>query len=263
MSPHQLSREFIKHFKITSFFQSPKRGGQKFVYFPVIAGNKLVLKLFPGGLDERFTREMNVYKTFEHLTGIPKIIKTVEFKGELVLFEEFIEGDTLSDITNVYIGNCPLICQLMTDLVITMKPIWEAHYVHRDFKPQNIIIAQDGTPTIIDFGIVRNLEDPTITAAGWQPKSWMFGAPEQFAGDKDKISYRTDFFSLGVIAYFLFHNRLPFGNNEHQVSQKFKKNDEKFITDLGFTLRQFCEETMKFSPSERPRKIDDILNLIL
>lgn len=92
--------------------------------------------------------------------------------------------------------------------------------------------------------------------------SMMFYSPEQYAGDKDKISYRTDFFSLGALAYYLFYQKLPFGNSEEEVSQKFKSKNEAFDIDDGFKLKNFCSETMKFSPAERPRLINDIINLL-
>jgi eukaryotic-like serine/threonine-protein kinase len=262
MSVHRLDPNFIRDKNISSFFQTAKNGGQKMVYFPVINGEEIVLKFFPGGKDERFDREMEIYEKFKDHEGIPKI-KCVETYGmDLIIFEEYIGGATLVDVLQNYLGASHNIRHLILEIAKIMKPIWEARYVHRDIKPENIIIKPDGKPVIIDFGIARDLGASSITGAGWQPRSWPFASPEQYEGDKDKISYRTDFFSLGVLAFYLFHGTLPFGRNETEISGKFKSKDESFVCRSGFALQNFCEESMRFSPVDRPRFIDDFINLL-
>src|SRR5690348_4112981 len=98
MGIHTLDQKFIDHYLIESFFQKEKKGGQKFVYFPIIKGKKQVMKLLTGGKDDRFMREMKIYEKYKGNDGIPKIISIDEYHGEAIVFEEFIEGDTLSDI---------------------------------------------------------------------------------------------------------------------------------------------------------------------
>ena len=263
MSIHNLDKGFLDQFNISGFFQDEKRGGQKVVYFPIIEGKNCVLKHFPGGKDDRFNRELDIYEKFKHISGITKVLKVVVYGKDVLVFEEFIPGNTLIDILHVYQGKARNITQLLKDIIIILDPIWKARYVHRDLKPENIIIKGDGTPIIIDFGIARDLDASSITGTGWQPKSWRYAAPEQFAGDKEKISYRTDFFSLGVLAYVLYFQRLPFGNTEAEVDARYKKdNDQSFISDSGFTLNEFCKAAMKFSPAERPRLIEDLYNLL-
>ncbi|MEJ7913032.1 MAG: protein kinase [Chitinophagaceae bacterium] len=262
MSVHTVSPTFEKDMNISGYFQSAKSGGQKTVYFPIIHGEKIVLKIIRGGIDDRFLREMRIYDQFKSSDGIPKIKKITNYGSDTILFEEYIEGNTLSDIITSYVGNSNIIKHLMLQISQIMKPIWEARYVHRDIKPENIIIRPSGNPVIIDFGIARDLDDSSITGAGFQPRSWPFASPEQYEGDKTKISYRTDFFSLGSLSYYLYHNRLPFGSSEAEIAMKFSSKDELFICDAGFTLEPFCKESMRFSPVDRPRFIDDFINLL-
>lgn len=262
MTSHSLSSDFINYFKIESFHKPPERGGQKLVYFPVINNEKQVLKLFSRGNDERFQREMRIYEKFKENTGIPKIISQEVYGSDIVIFEEFIEGDTLKDIVATYRHNSQKVCSLIRDLFEILTPIWNEQFVHRDIKPENIIIRPNGKPVLLDFGIARDLSDESITGTGIQPMSWTFASPEQYKGDKRLISNKTDFFSLGVLAYYLYHQSLPFGNTFADVKGKFTINDQSFAVDEGFTLKSFCESSMKFSPSERPRKIQDLLSLI-
>lgn len=262
MSIHSLNQAFLDQFKISGFFQPEKRGGQKVVYFPTIEGKSCVLKHFPGGKDERFDRELEIYEKFKHVVGITKVLKVEIYGNDIIVFEEFIPGDTLVDIIPAYEGRSTDITQLIKNIIVILEPIWKERYVHRDIKPENIIIKANGTPIIIDFGIARDLDAASITGTGWQPKSWRFAAPEQFAGDKDQISYRTDFFSLGVLAYYLYFQRLPFGNTEAEVGARYKGIDQSFVSDPGFTLSNFCQGAMRFSPAERPRLIEDLYNLL-
>lgn len=265
MNAQALTQDFVDRFKITGYHQNQKRGGQKSVFFPIINNENLVLKLFQAGKDNRFEREMNIYDQFKLLDGIPKIISIDEYNGEAVVFEEFIEGQTLTDCAANYFGNGESIRVLLNNIFQIMKPIWEAEYVHRDIKPDNVIIRPDGRPVLIDFGIARDLGATTITQSGMQPKSWPFASPEQYEGKKDEISYKSDFFSLGAIAYYLHHKSLPFGNTEIEIAQRFKDDKYKPLTlgiDESFCLKEFCLCTLRISVSERPRHIEELIKLL-
>ena len=146
-----------------------------------------------------------------------------------------------------------------------MKPFWERtpSIIHRDIKPSNIIIRPSGHPVVIDFGIARDLGDESITDTDQpQPGSWQFAAPEQYAAKKYLISYRTDFFSLGVLAYYLFYNKLPFGTTKETIAEKYNKNYLLYDTIDECKLNPFFMETLKVLPAERPRTPDILLSLL-
>ncbi|MFO0355675.1 MAG: serine/threonine protein kinase [Sphingobacteriaceae bacterium] len=263
MPIHDLNKDFLATFKITGFFKEGKRGGQKAVHFVEAEGTKYAMKLLlASGIDERTKRELDIYNKFKGLDGIPTIYKIESYEGELVVFEEFVEGNCLGDIIGEFKGDSDRINTLIKALCKIMKPIWDGNYIHRDIKPANIMIRGDGTPVLLDFGIARDLLDASITATGLQPLSWQYGAPEQYAGKKDMISYRTDFFSMGVLAYVLYHQHLPFGNSKEQVEAKFQSGDETFKMDPNFKLKDFCTASMRFSAAERPRKLEDLIKLL-
>jgi eukaryotic-like serine/threonine-protein kinase len=262
MAIRSFDHNFLNHFGINNFFQKEKKGGQKSVHFIERGGVKQVMKLFDGGKDVRFDREMEIYSKYSDLDGIPKIYEMCEYEGETLIFEQFIEGHTLSDIITTYQGNNDSIGNLLKRIFEILKPIWNGRYVHRDIKPENIIIKPDKTPVVIDFGIARDLDSASITGTGAQPGTWKWAAPEQYAGIKDMISYRTDFFSLGLIAYFLYHQKLPFGNTVMEIDAKFKSGDENFAVDIDCKLTNFLIESLKFKASHRPKDYDDLIKLI-
>jgi len=262
MGIKSFDRDFLVHYKIEEFFRPEKKGGQKVVHFPVIDGIKQVMKIYPSGMDERFHLEMDIYKKFKGNPGLPVISKIDEYHGELLVFEEYVEGDTLSDIISSYTGDSNKIRKLILGICDIMAPIWKSKYVHRDLKPENIMIRPDGSPVVLDFGIARDLDGVSITATGLQPGTWKWASPEQYAGKKDMISYRTDFFSLGVVAYYLYHNNMPFGDKIDAIDVKFKSGDETYKIDKGCTLEKFIQESMRFSVAQRPRLVEDLIALL-
>jgi len=255
--------EFIKNYGIESFFQPDKKGGQKSVHFIVRKGERQVMKIFDGGKDQRFVREMKIYEKYKGSGNLPAIYEISEYDGETVVFEEFIDGDTLEDITDRFKGDIAKIRELLGKLFAILTPIWKDKFVHRDIKPANIMIRPDGTPVLLDFGIARDLGEDSITVTGGlQPGTWKWAAPEQYAGQKDMISYRTDFFSLGVLTFFLYHNELPFGKKAEDIDVKFKSGDETCSIAPDCTLKDFLIEAMRFKPSQRPKEIEDLIKLI-
>jgi eukaryotic-like serine/threonine-protein kinase len=262
MSIKNFDKDFLVHYKIESFFSPEKKGGQKVVLFPVINGVKQVMKIYEGGKDERFHREMEIYEKFKGLPGLPVISNIDEYHGETIVFEEYIEGDTLSDIISSYNGDGDRIRALLLGVCEIMAPIWRSNYVHRDLKPENIMIRADGSPVVLDFGIAKDLDGSSITATGLQPGTYRWASPEQYAGKKDMISYRTDFFSLGVIAYNLYHNTMPFGETVHAIDIKFRSGDESFPVDDSCPLKKYLKESMRFSVAQRPRLVEDLIALI-
>ena len=261
MASLALSNELISHFKIDDYTHNGP-SGQKSVFIVNIEGQKYALKIIQNA-DERTFREINIHKSYVENKGVPKIHNVEKFGSETIILEEYIEGSDLSALLTEYQGNESKIIELIYNIAIILKPIWEDRYVHRDLKPQNIRIMNDGKPVVLDFGIARALDDETITAAGTQPLTWCFASPEQYLGNKSLISYRTDFFCLGIIAYYLFTGKLPFGDSKGEVEKTF----ENKVYSLDFsnernTLTNFCESVLKYYPSERPGRIPTFLNLL-
>lgn len=254
-----LTQEIIDHFKIEKFRHTGP-SGQKSVFIVEIESVEYALKIIKL-TDERTFREIEIHKKYDSNIGLPKIIKVEKFENETIIMEEYIDGDDLSNLLHNYLGNENKILKLIYDISLILKPIWEDQYVHRDLKPQNIRIRKNGLPVVLDFGIARSLNDETITVAGTQPYTWCYASPEQILGNKDLISYRTDFFCLGIIAHKLFFGTLPFGEDRVSVEKSF----EQKLVNLSFSdgaLTSFCSNVLKYHVSERPRRIETYLNLL-
>lgn len=237
-------------------------GGQKFVFIASCTDCKCAIKMFRSGFGEREKREIEFLSDNTTLPGIPTIIKIIDHNNETIVIEEFIDGDPLNEIIGKYTRNSDLIANLLSEIINIMEPIWAQGKTHRDLKPENIIIKKNGSPVIIDFGIFKDADLTTITNTGFQPHSWAFAAPEQHLGKKEHISYRSDFFALGVIAYYLYYRRLPFGQNQNDVMNKMAIADLSYVTEKGCNLNDLFSNTLQLAVSSRPRNIEILKNTL-
>lgn len=259
MTSIALSQGLIDHFKITQYRQAITPSGQKTVFIVMIEAVQYALKIIHVA-DERFEREVKICEQYNHVPGIPSILKIKKYQNDTIILEEYIEGNDLSEILDQYQGNDRKILNLIYKVGTILKPVWDDKYVHRDLKPQNIRIKPNGEPVVLDFGIARALDEESITATGVQPLSCYYASPEQYAGEKNLISYKTDFFCLGIVAYYLFTNNLPFGNTRELITETFA-NPPIRIDSGNKHINSFCNAVFFASPSDRPRKIETFLNL--
>lgn len=193
-----------------------KPGGQKSVYLVEHNGKIMIHKKGKcktvNGL-KRIIREVNILKTIES-EFFPKnyFFSYDEANGEFDILEEYIDGNTLSNCMNDYESEKD-ISQLILDIINGMQILWKKEIVHRDLKPDNIIISKlTRKPVIIDLGIARNLLDESLTKTIMPigPCTIPYASPEQLLNQKNLISPRSDFFSLGIIAMELYYKHNPF-----------------------------------------------------
>lgn len=193
-----------------------KRGGQRAVYR--VTAPKLgvvVLKIgeysSPQAL-ERIRREVAVLRGLDS----PYFPKNLGFEthgaNTFILLEEYVPSRPLSECLGEFTAPRRAL-GLAQHLVGGLDLLWQKRVVHRDVKPDNILITSDGKPKIIDLGIARLLDSESLTrtlnAVG--PCTPVYAAPEQLRNRKAKIDHRTDQFNLGMIfVQLLLGGRHPF-----------------------------------------------------
>lgn len=188
-------------------------------------------------------------------------------EGLYVSVEEFVESVPLSAMMGKYVGAPSEVFRLAGSILCGLRPLWEhkRKLVHRDIKPDNLLITDSGKVVIIDFGIVRETGSQGVTKEGFgnAPGSWGYAAPEHIANDKDLVSFKTDFFSLGVVMYQLIAGHHPFIVRPNMDVMEIVDATERYfppsLEELGLATpvqSNLVRQMMEKKPYLRPRSID-------
>jgi serine/threonine-protein kinase len=182
-----------------------------------VALDRLVaIKLLPAGLAasaesrDRFLREARTAAGLSHPNIVP--IHAVEQAGDLVFFVMgYVDGETLKERVDRAGPLSPrLAMKVMQEVAWALGYAHQRGVIHRDVKPDNIMLMKNGTVKVMDFGIARAV-DSTLTKTGSVMGTPAYMSPEQASGWK--IDGRSDIFSLGVILYELLTGRRPFSGD--------------------------------------------------
>jgi len=192
-------------------------GGQKIVLTAKRGVSDVVLKLIKPGQDAtRTQREVEAVLRLRS-SSVPTIhdhgTRRVATSDFLYIVEDRIPGETLAARLRRQ-PKPPLDFILdVGDALLSMSGECEAHQlVHRDLKPANVIVDGTGKVWVIDFGIARLLDLPSVTKTANQFGVFSFGysAPEQIRNAKAQINARADLFSIGVILFEMVEGVNPY-----------------------------------------------------
>ena len=152
----------------------------------------------------KFRKEGQVCQKLAPHPGAVRLVATVEDEGKLVLIQEYVAGKTLADLLDEELPR-PLVERLILQLIEVVAHAHKNRIIHRDIKPNNIIIQPDGTLKLLDYGAAKILKEKDIAATmvGSRP----FMAPEQIMGKSER---RSDIWAIGVLMYLLYTGELPF-----------------------------------------------------
>jgi eukaryotic-like serine/threonine-protein kinase len=262
------------HRDVLSAYQNPrllKMGGQKVVYranHPSFGEVALKIGQYssPQSL-ERIRREVTLLKDIDSEYYPKNYDFEVLPADRFVIIEEYIQSEPL---TNCFADfrEPEEVLGLIKHLVTGLKIIWDRRVVHRDMKPDNILIIPNSPPKIIDLGIARLLdfESLTRTLAMKGPCTPFYAAPEQLQNRKTEINFRADQFSLGIIMLqLLLGGEHPFdpvvvGSGSSTVENILRDNWARArLNNPDFAdLRGLVTRLLGHEPYQRYRK-DDIL----
>jgi serine/threonine-protein kinase len=158
---------------------------------------------------DRFKQEIRVARRVTH-RNVVRTFDIGEERGIKFITMEFVQGITLKRLVQAK-GALPLEVGLgiAKQTCVGLTAAHEQGVVHRDVKPQNIILTPTSEVKIMDFGIARPLNMAEITAAGLVMGTPQYMSPEQAQGKQD-LDERSDIYSLGVVLYEMFTGVLPF-----------------------------------------------------
>lgn len=158
-------------------------------------------------------------------------LETVDGRTYCWLLEEYLGGGTLADkLAATSLLPISEVKRLGGIFIAALEYLRAMSLVHRDIKPENVMFRADGvTPVLVDFGLVRDLGDESLT------KTWMlqgpgtpfYAAPEQLQNKKELIDWRTDQFSLGVVLGMCGFGRHPFADVDEPKPRTVQKVIER------------------------------------
>jgi serine/threonine-protein kinase len=168
---------------------------------------------------ERFRREARAVAQLSH-PNIVGVIDAGEDEGRPYIVFEYVEGETLKERIR-RLGRLP-IAEAVAYAIEIARGLGAAHarhIVHRDVKPQNVLLDEEGQAKVTDFGIARTLDEEGLTADGRVLGTTDYVSPEQALGQP--VTGQSDLYSLGVVLYEMLTGEVPFrGENQVAVAMK-------------------------------------------
>jgi serine/threonine protein kinase len=224
---------------------------------------------------QRFRQEAKVASSLNQ----PNILTVFEFgqvEGQTFLATEFVDGQTLRDYLHGRQLKLGEILDIGIQVLAALDAAHEAHIVHRDVKPENVMIRRrDRVVKVLDFGLAKVAEKKSSTikseaseaatefktAPGTIVGTIRYLSPEQARGSA--IDERTDIWSTGVIMYEMVAGVTPFGGvtSSHTIVQILEK-DPVPLSKLGNApaeLERIVQKAMAKSPDERYQTAKDML----
>jgi serine/threonine protein kinase len=211
---------------------------------------------------ERFLREAQAVAALSH-PHICTIHEINEEEKQPFIVMEYVEGQSLKQ----KIEQGPLDQAEALDIAIQVaEGLEEAHkkgIIHRDIKPGNIMLTTKGQAKVMDFGLAKVLGKSLITKEARTMGTVAYMSPEQARGEK--VDYRSDIWSFGVVMYEMLTGQLPFkGEHEQAIVYSILKEKPEPITDLKadipVSVVEVVGKALEKNPDKRYKQAEELLD---
>lgn len=235
-------------------------GGMANVYLAqdTILDRKVAVKILRGDLadDEKFVRRFQREAISASSLSHPNIVEMYdvgEDDGKYFIVMEYIDGRTLKSLVKRR-GALTLeeVVDIMLQLTSAISHAHNGYIIHRDIKPQNVLILDDGRVKITDFGIAMALNSHELTQTNSVMGSVHYLPPEQANGNGATI--KSDIYSLGILMYELLTGKIPFkGENAVEIAIKQMKEQIPSVCKDNPEIPQSIENIILKSCAKNPK----------
>ncbi len=243
-----------------SIIRTLGEGGMANVYlaYDTILDRNVAVKVLRGDLatDEKFVRRFQREALSASNLYHPNIVQIYDFDsedGQYYIVMEYVEGKTLKQLLKRR-GSLTIteVIDIMSQVTDGMAHAHDSYIIHRDIKPQNIMILDNGMIKITDFGIAMALNSTQLTQTNSVMGSVHYLPPEQAAGKGSTI--RSDIYSMGILMYELLTGQVPYkGDNAVEIALKHLKEPLPSIRKILPELPQSIENIILKATAKNPQ----------
>ena len=252
------------------------KGGMGEVYLAqdTALDRKVALKILPSEFADdrdrmdRFVREARSASALNH-PNIITIYEIGESNGTHFIATEFIDGKTLTELARSQALDYRFIVDVAIQVVSALDDAHAAGIVHRDIKPDNVMVRSNGLAKLLDFGIAKlsaptDSSDDTMTVLRSQTHAGMligtpqFMSPEQARGLR--VDHQTDIFSLGVVMHHMLSGQSPFaGDTVSDALAAVLTREPRRLTEVPAGLADIVSKALQKDTRHRYRSAKDLL----
>ena len=253
----------VKGQKINGRYEVRKligEGGMANVYlgYDTILERDVAIKVLRGDLsdDEKFIRRFKREAQSSSLLSHPNIVQIYdvgEEDGNFYIVMEYIKGITLKQLIKKR-GHLSIseVIDITSQLTDGLAHAHDSYIIHRDIKPQNIMILDDGMAKITDFGIAMAVNASDLTQTNSVMGSVHYLPPEQAAGKGSTI--KSDIYSLGILIYEMLAGTMPFrGSTAVEIALKHIKDPMPSIRNVNPKVPQALENVILKCTAKNPK----------
>ncbi len=201
---------------------------------------------------ERFKKEITASTNLVH-ENIVQVYDVDFHDGKWFIAMEYIEGRTLKEVLNEDGALIPReAINVASQLCSAIKTAHNMGIIHRDIKPQNIVLQADGSVKLMDFGIAVIINTATVTKTNSIVGSVQYIAPEIVRGQKP--SFSSDIYSMGILLYEMLRGSLPFtGESPIDIALKHISKPIPSLRKYNSLIPQALENTVIRATAKNPR----------
>ena len=235
-------------------------GGMANVYLArdTILDRRVAVKVLRGDLagDEKFVRRFQREALSASSLSHPNIVEIYdvgEDEGNFYIVMEYIEGKTLKQLIKKRgVLSLSETMDIMLQLLDALASAHDSYIIHRDIKPQNIMIKDSGLVKITDFGIAVALNSTELTQTNSVMGSVHYLPPEQASGKGSTI--RSDIYSLGILMFEMLTGKVPFnGDSAVEIALKHMKDPLPSVREINPVVPQSVENIILKAAAKNPK----------